>query len=86
MAPAFVVVAMGVDGTETLIISQVVLSLILPVPMIALLLMTGTRAVMGTFTNRPVTQTIAWIVAALVLLLNVVLVAQTLGVPVPFLG
>jgi manganese transport protein len=86
MAPAFVVVAMGVDGTETLIISQVVLSLILPVPMIALLLMTGNRAVMGTFTNRPVTQTIAWIVAALVLLLNVVLVAQTLGVPVPFLG
>jgi manganese transport protein len=68
------------------IVSQVVLSLILPVPMIALLMMTGNRAVMGTFTNRPLTQAIAWIVAALVLLLNVVLVLQTLGVPIPGFG
>ena len=36
MVPAFVVVAMGVDPTEALVISQVVLSLVLPVPMIAL--------------------------------------------------
>ena len=39
MVPAVVVVAMGVQPTDALVLSQVVLSLVLPVPMIALLVL-----------------------------------------------
>src|SRR5216683_6531448 len=40
MAPAFVVVALGVNATKALVVSQVVLSIALPLPMIALLMFT----------------------------------------------
>ena len=40
MAPSFAIVALGVDATQALVLSQVVLSLILPIPMIALLILT----------------------------------------------
>ena len=56
MAPAFVVVALGVDTTRALVLSQVVLSLALPVPMVALVWLTGRRDVMGTFVNARAVQ------------------------------
>ena len=39
MIPAVIVVAIGVNSTQALVLSQVVLSLVLPVPMIALLVL-----------------------------------------------
>ena len=47
MVPAFVVVALGVNATHALVFSQVVLSIALPLPMIALLIFTGRRDIMG---------------------------------------
>jgi manganese transport protein len=47
MLPAFVVVAYGANATQALILSQVVLSLILPIPMLALLVLSSRRTVMG---------------------------------------
>ena len=86
MLPAIAVIAMGVDTTRALVLSQVVLSLILPVPMVALLLLTGDRAVMGSFAiSRPV-RLLATAAAVLVLGLNALLVLQTLGIEVPYLG
>lgn len=86
MAPAFAVVAAGVDPTRALVLSQVVLSLALPVPMIALVVFTSRTSVMGTFANGPWTRAAATAGAAVVLGLNVVLLAQAFGVPVPGLG
>ena len=86
MAPAFVVVAMGVDPTRALILSQVVLSLALPVPMIALVVFTSRRSVMGPFVNGPWTKAAAAAGAAVVLTLNGVLLALAFGVPVPGLA
>ena len=86
MLPSFVVVALGVDATQALVGSQIVLSLALPVPMLALLWFTGRREVMGAYVNGWVTQAFAVAMAALVLFLNFVLLAQTVGVPVPGLG
>ena len=86
MIPATVVVGMGVDSTRALVWSQVVLSLVLPVPMIALLALSGRRDVMGAFTNRRLTQVGAVVAAAVVLALNLVLLLQTAGIPVPYLG
>ncbi|WP_267358728.1 MULTISPECIES: Nramp family divalent metal transporter [unclassified Methylobacterium] len=86
MLPAFVVVAIGVDPTRALVLSQVVLSLALPVPMVALVLFTRRRSVMGPFANGPLTQAAAVAGAAVVLALNMVLLAAAFGVPVPGLG
>jgi manganese transport protein len=86
MIPAVIIVGIGVDSTQALIISQVVLSLILPVPMIALLVLAGRRDVMGDFVNRRLTQVTAIIAAAVVLALNALLLLQTAGIPVSFLG
>jgi len=78
IVPAFVVVALGVNATSALVISQVILSIALPLPMIALVIFTGRRDIMGAFTNSRLTRIVALIGTAVVLLLNVVLIAQTL--------
>ena len=83
MVPAFVVVAYGVNATQALVISQVVLSIALPLPMIALLMFTRRRDIMGQFANNRLTQTSALVGTTIVLLLNFFLIAQTLGVPIP---
>jgi manganese transport protein len=86
MLPAFVVVGFGVDSTKALVISQVVLSIALPLPMIALLIFTGRADIMGRFVNTRLTNVAAAAGAAIVLALNFFLIAQTLGVPIPGLS
>jgi manganese transport protein len=86
IAPAFVVVAMGVDATRALVLSQVVLSLTLPVPMIALVMFTRRRDLMGRFANGVVMQTAAVAGTVAIAALNVLLLLQILGVNVPGLG
>ncbi|WP_374547782.1 Nramp family divalent metal transporter [Rhodoblastus sp.] len=83
MLPAFALVAWGVNATQALVMSQVVLSIALPIPMFALLLLTRRADVMGAFANRPMTQIVAAVCAGAVLLLNVVLISQTFGITIP---
>jgi len=83
MVPAFVVVGLGANATNALVISQVVLSLALPLPMIALLMFTRRGDIMGPFANGRLTNLAAIVGALIVLLLNVFLILQTLGVTVP---
>ena len=80
MAPAFVVVWWGANPTDSLVMSQIVLSLTLPVPMIALLVLTGRPAVMGPFANGRATQLGASLAAVVVLGLNVLLLLDAAGV------
>jgi manganese transport protein len=86
MIPAVIVVAIGVDSTEALVLSQVVLSLVLPVPMIALLVLSGRRDVMGSFVSSRLSQVSAVAAAVVVLALNLVLLLQTIGVTVSVQG
>jgi manganese transport protein len=78
MLPAFAVVALGVNATKALVISQVVLSLALPLPMIALIIFTGRADIMGAFANGKLTRIAAVIATAVVLTLNFVLIVQML--------
>jgi manganese transport protein len=78
IVPAFVVVALGVNATSALVISQVILSIALPLPMIALLIFTNRRDIMGAFANSRLVRIVALTGTAVVLALNVVLIAQTL--------
>ena len=83
MLPAFVVVAIGVNATQALVVSQVVLSLVLPIPMIALVLFTRRRDIMGEFANSRLIDVVAIAGSAVILALNAVLLLQTFGAPIP---
>jgi len=83
MLPAFVVVALGANATSSLVISQVVLSIALPLPMISLLIFTSRRDIMGQFVNSRSTFIAALAGTAVVLLLNSFLILQTFGVSIP---
>ncbi|MDN8068984.1 MULTISPECIES: Nramp family divalent metal transporter [Burkholderia cepacia complex] len=85
MVPAFIVVALGVNATQALVVSQVVLSFALPVPMVALVCFTRRRDLMGEFVNGRVTHVAAVAATGIILLLNVVLLLQTFGIAIPFL-
>jgi len=83
MVPAFVVVALGVNATNALVLSQVVLSIALPLPMIALLIFTSRRDIMGDFANNRLTGVAALIGMTIVLMLNLFLIAQAFGIAMP---
>jgi manganese transport protein len=78
-----VVVALGVNATKALVISQVVLSIALPLPMIALLMFTRRRDIMGAFANGRATNVAALSGTAVVLALNLFLILQTFGISIP---
>ncbi|TPW33179.1 divalent metal cation transporter [Martelella alba] len=83
MAPAFIVVALGVNATQALVVSQIILSISLPVPMIALVIFTRRRDLMGTYANSKLIDALAILGAVAVLSLNFVLLAQTFGIEIP---
>jgi len=79
MVPTVIIVAMGVDPTRALVASQVVLSFVLPVPMVALVVLTACPGVMGELVSRRWLTAVAAASALVVIVLNLVLVAETLG-------
>ncbi len=76
VVPSLIVIFMGLDPTRTLVISQVVLSFGLPFAVIPLILFTQRRDIMGELVNWRITTVLAWLVAALILALNVYLLMQ----------
>ncbi|WP_244099976.1 divalent metal cation transporter [Burkholderia anthina] len=83
MVPAFIVVGLGVDSMQALVISQVVLSFVLPVPMLALVYFTSRRDVMGEFASTRTTRRAAIGATVVIGALNVVLLVQSIGAMVP---
>jgi manganese transport protein len=77
MAPALVVLAIGVDATDALVVSQVVLSFGIPFALVPMILLTRRADVMGPFVNRRGTTVVATVVAALIIALNAFLLEQT---------
>ncbi|HEY6101709.1 MAG TPA: Nramp family divalent metal transporter [bacterium] len=73
MVPAVAVIAIGLDPTRTLVISQVVLSFGLPFALVPLVLFTSRRSIMGGLANRPLTTLAAWIVTGMIVALNLFL-------------
>ncbi len=79
MAPAFVVIGLGADPSHTLILSQVVLSFGIPFALVPLVAFTARRSVMGALVNARATTVAAVLVAGLIVVLNVVLLVETLS-------
>jgi manganese transport protein len=77
LAPALVVLALSVDPSRTLVISQVVLSFGIPFALIPLVLFTSDRGLMGGLVNSRLTTAAAGLVAAIIVSLNLFLLYQT---------
>lgn len=77
LCPAVAILAMGVDPTRILVLSQVVLSFGIPFAVLPLVRLTSNPEVMGNDINRPTTTFVGWAVGVTITLLNVVLIYLT---------
>jgi manganese transport protein len=75
MVPAFVI-ALSFNATTAMILSQVVLSFVLPLPLIALVVLSSRKSVMGDFVTGKGTAFAAVAATVLIVLLNAVLIRQ----------
>jgi manganese transport protein len=76
LAPALVVLAVGVNPTDALVGSQVVLSFGIPFALVPLLIVASHREVMGSLVNPRWLTALAGALASLIIALNVFLVYQ----------
>jgi manganese transport protein len=77
MLPAVIVSMIGLNVTETLIVSQIVLSFVLPVPVIALVLLTAREETMGAHVSARWVTALAAIGGCVIVGLNAVLIWAT---------
>jgi manganese transport protein len=83
MAPSFVVIGFNLPTATTLVLSQVVLSLVLVFAVVPLIWFTSRRVIMGVLVNHRLTTAIGWCVAGLIVALNALLIYQSLGGVLP---
>jgi manganese transport protein len=79
LIPALVILGLGVDPTLALVLSQVALSLGIPFVLVPLVVLTGRRAVLGDFVNTLPLRIAAVVVTALIVVLNLTLLALTIA-------
>jgi len=77
MAPALIILAIGLNPSRSLVISQVVLSFGIPFALIPLLIFCRNRSLMGALANHRLTTAVATVVVTLIVSLNVFLIYQT---------
>jgi manganese transport protein len=76
MIPALVILALGINPTDALVFSQVVLAFGIPFALVPLVVLTGRRDVMGAQVNRRLTRVVAYGVAAFITGMNAFLIYQ----------
>lgn len=79
MAPALLIIALGINPMKALILSQVTLSFALPVAIIPMMLITNRRDLMGPFVNKPFTQLVGWSITGVIITMNAILLYLTLN-------
>jgi len=77
LVPALAILAIGIDPSRALVISQVVLSFGIPFALVPLVRLTSSRAVMGDDVKHRVTTALGWTVAGMIIVLNIVLIYLT---------
>ena len=76
MIPAIAVLAAGMNPTNVLVLSQVVLSFGIPLALVPLVMLTSRRDIMGIHVNRRATTIIAWTLVIIISALNAFLLYQ----------
>jgi len=86
MLPSFVVIGLNLPTATTLVISQVVLSIVLGFAVVPLVMFTARRDLMGVLTNHKVTTALGWLCATVIVALNALLIYTVFGGHVPGLS
>jgi manganese transport protein len=73
MAPALLIIILGINPMKALVISQVTLSFALPLAIIPMMIITGRKDLMGSLVNRPFTKIAGWFITAIIIGMNLVL-------------
>ncbi len=76
--PTTVAILVGISPFALLVYSQVILSLMIPLPMIPLVVYTRNKGLMGEFANRRITTLLSILSAALIITLNIYLLTTVL--------
>jgi manganese transport protein len=79
MAPALVVLGIGVEPTRALVFSQVVLSFGIPFALVPLVLLTRRKDLMAELVNHKITTVVAGLAAVMIIVLNAFLVVRTIA-------
>ncbi len=77
MLPGMLIIILGVNPMQALVLSQVTLSFILPAAIIPMLLITRRKDLMGPLVNKPVTNVLGWVIAGTVIAANAILLLLT---------
>ncbi|MFJ8237484.1 Nramp family divalent metal transporter [Ureibacillus sp. NPDC094379] len=76
--PPLIIIAIGVDSTLALVISQIILSFGIPFALIPLIIFTSKKKIMGNLVNHKITTFVAWMIALVIIVLNIFLLTQTI--------
>ncbi len=79
VVPAILILALGVEPTTALILSQVILSWGIPFALIPLIVLTGKREVMGAYRSHGAVRALAAVATVFVIIINGGLIVLTLG-------
>ncbi|WP_425590402.1 Nramp family divalent metal transporter [Fictibacillus enclensis] len=79
MIPALIIIGAGINTWKALVVSQVVLSMQLPFTIIPLIMFTRSKKIMGSYVNKRWTNILLILVAAIIIILNGLLIYQTFG-------
>lgn len=77
MAPGMLIILLGINPMQALVLSQVTLSFVLPVAIIPMLLITKRKDIMGSFVNRRITNGVGWAITGIIISMNAVLLFLT---------
>ncbi|HWR18277.1 MAG TPA: Nramp family divalent metal transporter [Clostridia bacterium] len=77
MLPGMLIIILGVNPMQALVLSQVTLSFVLPLAIIPMLLITRRKDVMGDFANKPVTNLMGWLISGVIIAANIILLYLT---------
>ena len=77
VVPTMIAIYLGFNALDLLVYSQIILSLLIPVPLIPIIYLTSKKDIMGSFVNRKYTTIIALVFAILILSFNAYFLLQT---------
>nr|WP_324611557.1 Nramp family divalent metal transporter [Bacillus massiliglaciei] len=77
ITPPIIIIAMGINPTKALVMSQVILSFGIAFALVPLVLFTSDRKLMGGLVNKKITTIIAWAISVGIIILNLFLLYQT---------
>ncbi len=77
MLPGMLIIILGVNPMQALVLSQVTLSFVLPLAIIPMLLITRRKDLMGDFANKPITNLMGWLISGVIIAANIILLYLT---------